>query len=166
MPSLHAALIDQLAATQDGEPWYGSSRAAALDGVTAAQAASHPIEGAPSIWELVLHMTSWTREVARRLGGAAPGAPKDGDWPDVGKATEARWQAAQLALASANDELVEAIRGLDEAALARRVGDSASRELGTGPSAAAMLLGLAQHDAYHIGQLFTTRRALDAVVEG
>lgn len=160
MTSLASELFQQIERTQAGEPWYGASRTAALQGVTFTAAALHPIANAPSLWELVLHMTAWTREVTRRLKGAAPAIPIEGDWPAVGKVSARAWGAAKRELAAAHAELLEAAQALTTAQLAKRVGAAHSPPLGTGTTNAGMLVGLAQHDAYHTGQLFTTRRAL------
>lgn len=155
-----ADLLEQLHRTQNGEPWYGSSRAKALKGISFTDAAKHPIKGAPSIWELVLHMASWTREVARRMGGAAPAEPADGDWPAVSVKNARAWTRAKASLEAAHAELIVAAQGLTSAQLGKRVGELHSPPLGTGTTMAGMLVGLAQHDAYHIGQLFILRRAL------
>ena len=64
-----ASVLKQLNETHAGDPWYGSSRTRVLAGITAHDAAAHPIANGHSIWELVLHMTAWTRETTRRLGG-------------------------------------------------------------------------------------------------
>ena len=80
---LETSLIEQLAATNAGEPWYGTSRSALLAGLSAEQAAEHSVPGVHSIWEEVLHMTSWTNEVRRRLDGQMPATPVEGDWPAV-----------------------------------------------------------------------------------
>ena len=40
-----------------------------------------PIPGAHTIWEIVLHLTAWTREVDRRVLGGEPRFPEEGDWP-------------------------------------------------------------------------------------
>ena len=68
------ALIRQLAATHDGEPWYGSSRMSLLKGLRYTEAAAQPVPGGHSIWALVLHMTAWTNEVRRRVNGQPPNA--------------------------------------------------------------------------------------------
>ncbi|MEO5798747.1 MAG: DinB family protein [Gemmatimonadales bacterium] len=160
--SITDALFEQMDRTQGGEPWYGPARELALKGITFTEAAKHPIKGAPSIWELVLHMRSWTREVARRLSGAAPGVPADGDWPPIKIVNARAWTKAKAELAAAHAELIAAARGLSPAWLARIVGELHSPPLGTGTTVAGMLVGLAQHDAYHVGQLFLLRRALKA----
>ena len=51
----------------NGEAWHGPSVLKILDGVTAQQAAAHPIPGAHSIWELTLHIAAWENACRRRL---------------------------------------------------------------------------------------------------
>ena len=68
-----------LEATLDGDPWYGLAVAAILDGVSAEGAAARPIPEAHSIWELVLHMTSWVNEANRRLRGGGHAEPEGRD---------------------------------------------------------------------------------------
>ena len=123
MEDVAVSLVEQVEASQAGDPLYGTSRAALLAGLTPEHAAAHPIPGAHSIWELVLHMTSWTREVSRRLKGGSPAQPEDGDWPAVTETSEAAWERAQAALAGANRELVASLRTLTPQEWQRAVGD-------------------------------------------
>jgi uncharacterized damage-inducible protein DinB len=151
-PALEA-LLAQLRASHDGEPWYGSPRMQFLRGLSPDRAAAHPITGAHSIWELVLHATAWTREVQRRLMGNAPGEPREGDWTQPGDTSGAAWHAALVSLDDAHDAVVRHVATLSDEDLARPVGN--------GVTVGEMLVGLAQHDAYHSGQLAILRRALD-----
>ena len=145
-------IIDQLTREFDGDPWHGPSLKAVLHGVTARQAASQPSPGAHSIWELVLHMTGWKREVASRLRGAEAGEPAAGDWPSVGEPSQARWRAAKDDLARAQTELLDALRALPPTRLHQPVKDLRDRRLGTGMTMYQTIYGLIQHDAYHSGQ--------------
>ena len=65
-------LVAMLDKATGGDPWYGSSTMSLVSSLTAAQAATRPVDGSHSIWETVLHVISWRNEVARRLGGAEP----------------------------------------------------------------------------------------------
>ena len=60
---------DQFRRAFEGEAWHGPSVLALLDGVTAQQAAAHPIPGAHSIWELTMHIEAYSR--LKRLAGQA-----------------------------------------------------------------------------------------------
>ena len=160
------ALVEQVEAAHAGDPWYGTSRVALLAGLTPPDAAAHPIPGAHSIWELVRHMTAWTREVTRRLAGGDPALPEDGDWPAVTEVSDAAWAGAQVALADAHGELVARLRRLTSQEWQRSVGDLREPALGTGVDVTGMIVGLAQHDAYHIGQIALIRRAIVDATRG
>ena len=69
------ALREDLRKVYDGDPWYGSSITDVLKGVDADTAGLKSIPHGHTIWEIVLHMTAWTREVASRVRGAAPKSP-------------------------------------------------------------------------------------------
>ena len=62
-------ISDQFYRAFEGEAWHGPAVLTLLEGVTAEQAAAHPVAGAHSIWELVLHIEAWERACSRRLAG-------------------------------------------------------------------------------------------------
>ena len=159
MAHTRAALIRQLAATHDGDPWYGSSRMSLLKNVRYTQAAAQPVPGGHSVWALVLHMTAWTNEVRRRLAGHPPAEPAEGDWPAVTEVSAAAWEAARQGLATAHAQLMAELESLPDARWQERVGESRDPALGTGIDIEGMIVGLAQHDAYHTGQIATLLRA-------
>jgi uncharacterized damage-inducible protein DinB len=152
-----AELIERVLA---GDPWHGPSVQRLLDDVGADLAARRPPGEAHSIWELVLHMTGWAREVTARLGGRAAQEPEEGDWPTVGEPTADRWQTAQTALFAAHRDLIRAVRQLDPATLSRPVLDFRNNALGTGLSHYVTLHGLIHHTVYHAGQIAIVTRAL------
>jgi uncharacterized damage-inducible protein DinB len=151
---------EQVRLAHDGPSWHGAALAENLAGIGAELAASRPLPEAHSVWEIVLHMTGWTKEVARRLEGETPGLPSEGDWPAVGRVSEQEWARAREALDEAHATLAAAVARFPEARWRDRVGGARDAPLGTGVSYAAMLAGLLQHDAYHGGQLGLLRKAL------
>ncbi len=154
-----ARVLDQLQREHSGDPWHGSPMLTILDGIDAACAARQPIAGAHSIWELVLHVTGWKREVARRLGGAPAGEPAQGDWAPVGDVTEQRWQAALQDLDAAHRELLAAVEALPESRLFEPTNDPRNRPLGSGVSYYVLVHGAVQHDVYHAGQIAILSKA-------
>jgi len=152
-------IIDQFQREHDGDPWHGSPLRAILEGVDARRAARKPIPDAHSIWELVLHVTGWKQEVAKRVAGAAAGEPEDGDWPAPGEPTEARWIAAVANLEAAHRALIAAIRALPERKLLEPTNDPRDRPLGAGVSYYVLLHGTVQHDVYHAGQIAILKKA-------
>lgn len=148
------SIIDELRQAHDGSPWHGSSRADLLRGVSAAEAARRTVPNTHTIWELVLHMIAWTGEVARRTRGHAAGTPLEGDWPaQPAGPSDAHWQKAIAALGDSHADLVRAVQAFPESRLATLVSDERNTSLGTGVTYGAMLHGVAQHDAYHSGQI-------------
>ncbi len=158
-------LISELQRQHDGDPWHGPSRAAILADVSAAEAAWQPGAGAHSIWENVLHMRSWTREVERRALGGYPAMPADGDWPHVIDTSEKAWTQAQASLDAAHDQIVAVVRRLGGTKLAEHVGATKKHPNGTGITIRAMLYSLASHDVYHSGQVSLLKRLARAALE-
>ncbi len=155
-----AWLADQLRRGFNGEPWHGTSLTTILADVDAAGAAAHPLPGGHSIWEIVLHMTSWVRETSRRLGGAEPAEPADGDWPEPGPPTSERWAAALAALAEAHAAAEQAILAFSPERWDALCGARPDPQMGTGVTYAQLVNGLVQHDAYHGGQIALLKKGL------
>lgn len=160
-----------LGRSYDGHSWHGPSLADVLDGVDARAALARPVAGAHSIWELTHHLMAWSREVTRRLEGQPPGEPREGDWPSPpekqrGGDDDARWGALRDELTAARDALLAAVDAFPPQRLDERVGTSDDPALGEGTSYAAMLIGLAEHNAYHGGQIQLLRRAIESAAHG
>lgn len=152
-------LLDALERAHDGSPWHGPSRADVLRDVTAAEAAWRPAPDAHTLWEVVLHMRSWTREVLRRAQGAVPAEPEDGDWPPMPvPADAAAWRECLRSLDAAHEALVRAVAAMPEDARAARVKDRPWDPPGQAITQRAMIRSLAEHDVYHTGQLALLKR--------
>ena len=78
-----ARIRNQFERAFNGEAWHGPSVLALLDGVTAEQAAAHPIPGAHSIWELTLHIAAWEDACRRRLQGDPAQLSDDENFPPI-----------------------------------------------------------------------------------
>jgi uncharacterized damage-inducible protein DinB len=146
-------LIDQLEREIGGHPWHGPSLTAILEGLTAEQAAHKVSPAAHCIWEILIHMTGWKREVSRRAQGHAASEPPAGDWPAIGEVNEARWRAARDDHFDAQRELLELVRRLPDAQLDAKVTGDSAAFIGAGISVRATIYGILQHDVYHAGQI-------------
>ena len=153
-------IIDELEREHSGDPWHGSPLRGILHGIDAAQAARRPLPDAHSIWELVLHVTGWKREVAKRAAGAAASEPAAGDWAEVGEPSETRWKKALADLEAAHRELVAAVAPLSERTLFEPTNDPRDKPLGAGVSYYVLLHGVVQHDVYHAGQIALLKKAV------
>lgn len=145
---------DQFRRAFDGEAWHGPSVLSLLDGVTAQQAASHPIPGAHSIWQLTLHIAAWERACKRRLEGDPAQLTDLEDWQPINDTSEAAWNNTKQQLIDNHRELLEAIAKVDDA----RLNDPIVKD--SQSSVYVTLHGGVQHDLYHAGQIAMLKKAL------
>jgi uncharacterized damage-inducible protein DinB len=147
-------LDQQLRRTLEGEAWHGPSVLELLAGVTAVQAASHPIGGAHSIWELVLHLSSDYTLILRRLAGDGRPLTQEEDWPTCPASTEENWERTVHDLRLLSDKLRLAVRNYP----VDRLDDPIVSEVPY--TAYAQFIGVTQHNLYHAGQIALLKRAL------
>jgi uncharacterized damage-inducible protein DinB len=151
-----ARIADQLRRALEGDAWHGPAVLELLHGVSADAAASHPIRGAHSIWELVLHLAATYRLVLRRVqGDDAPLSPEE-DWASAPAPTEERWRDAVDALRSLNVEARRIVAAFPSERLDQPLVDSPPY------TAWVQFVGLTQHDLYHAGQIALLKRAMSA----
>jgi len=152
-------LDEEITRATEGEAWHGPSIREALAGVDCETASARPIATAHSIWEIVLHLTAWATEVERRLREQSRRLLGEQDWPRVASTTADAWTAAQEDLVDAHLRLRHSIREFSPARLAHPVPFEGDRARGDDGSFYVMLHGLAQHDAYHTGQIAMLKKA-------
>lgn len=146
-------IIDQLQRSLEGDSWQGASIREILEGVTAREAAAHPVPGGHSMWELVYHVTAWVRAVHSRVLGNVSELEGEADWPPVRRTGEDAWTAAFEDLRRSQSELIATLEALSDVDLDAPV---PNRDY----DRAHLLHGLAQHHAYHAGQMSLLKRAL------
>ncbi len=147
-------LDDQLRRALEGDAWHGPSVLELLAGLSATQAASHPIAGVHSIWELVLHISSDYDLVLRRLEGNGRRVTAAEDWPACPAPTGENWQKSVQELTLLNKKLRQAVRNFP----AERLDDPLVPE--PPYTAYTQFIGVTQHNLYHAGQIALLKRAL------
>jgi uncharacterized damage-inducible protein DinB len=145
-------IADQISRAFDGDAWHGDPLMKILDGITAAQASAHPVEGAHSIWEVVNHLRAWRPAIVTRLSGKAAELTGIGDWPPVTDTSDAAWRHCLSDLRERQLALVTAVRAFPEKKLDE---NAPNRE----HSYYVMLQGIVQHDLYHAGQIAILKKA-------
>jgi uncharacterized damage-inducible protein DinB len=145
-------IIDQLNRAFVGEAWHGPAVIEILEGITAQQAAAHPLAGGHSIWELALHITAWTRAVLRRLNGDRAQLTDAENFPPVTDASERAWEVVRESIKQAHEELRSAILLLDDSRLDQPIIEGMS-------SVYVTLHGVIQHSLYHAGQIAILKKA-------
>jgi uncharacterized damage-inducible protein DinB len=158
--TLRATLVNRLKDTWHGTPWYGDPSDKILAGITAVEATKKISPDAHSIWQIVLHMTAWTETATARVRGMGSKAPDRGDWPAVGETSDAAWSATLEDLAKVRRELIEEINVTHEEELQLHVKNHNPPFGDTGMSRSGTVLGLIEHDIYHLGQVALIKRAI------
>jgi uncharacterized damage-inducible protein DinB len=132
---------------EGGEAWKCPSLRDLLACVTAEQAAARPVEGSPTIWELLLHTTASERVVRRRLEGEAVDTlPDELAWPEPRDTSPQAWLQAKLDFGEARRALRQAVASFDDARLDETV---PGREY----PFYVLLHGAVDHALYHAGQI-------------
>lgn len=150
-------IADQFRRSLEGEAWHGPSVLETIKGITAKDAAAHPIPSAHSIWELVLHITAWVKVCERRLRGDRAQLSDDENFPPVTDVSEAAWEKTRADLSSSHELLIEAIRNLDESRLDQPIIDDQSISYST---TYVTLQGGVQHSLYHAGQIAILKKTI------
>jgi uncharacterized damage-inducible protein DinB len=139
-------LSDELRRALRGDAWHGPALHEILAHVAAEEAMQRPIPTAHSIWELVVHITSWSNIALRRINGGQV-EPYDGeDWPEVHDFSHGKWEEARSALSESFERLSEVVLGMSDDQLLKNAPKSER-------TIAGMVNGVAQHAAYHGGQI-------------
>jgi uncharacterized damage-inducible protein DinB len=129
----------------------------ALDGLPAALRARRPANGIHSVWEELEHMRIAQEDILRYTldqGWESPDWPQ-GYWPSEEAPDEQAWTAS----------VAQFQKGLDEVcALVRDPARDLSARLpqGQGRTYLRQVLLVADHNAYHVGQIVQARKLLGA----
>jgi len=151
-------LAEQLERALEGEAWHGPSVLEVLEDVDADQAAAHPIAGAHSIWELVLHLCSDYGLILRRLGGDGRQLTESEGWPTVPDPSAENWNESVRVLKQLNVELRRAIECFPQERLDQPLVPEAPY------TAYTQFIGVTQHHLYHAGQMALLKKALGSAV--
>lgn len=132
---------------EGGDAWRCPSLRDLLGGVSAAQAAERPVSAAPTIWELLLHVSVYEEVVRRRLTGeTVEHLAEEAAWPKPGETSPEAWLSAKLAFGEARRALRQAVAGFPAGRLNEAV---PGREY----PYYVLLHGAIDHAAYHAGQI-------------
>lgn len=147
-------LAEQLHLAVGGTAWHGPSVLELLANLTAAEAASHPIAGAHSVWELLLHIGSDYDLALRLLAGDGSPLAASEAWPKCPEPSDSNWCRAVADFASSSERLQQAMRESPDEQLHDPVVE------GDPDSAYVLFSGVTQHHLYHAGQIALLKQAL------
>ena len=151
-----STIANEIERTVSGPMWHGPALSELLQGVTPEQAAAHPIAGAHSIWELVLHVTAWAEIASERLSHRSlESVPSEVDFPPVPTPSAAAWDEAKVRLSASHQALARAAETLTSDELAAVVPVPKPRY-----TVWTLLHGVIEHGTYHGGQIALLRKAV------
>ncbi|MHB1310703.1 MAG: methyltransferase [Gemmatimonadaceae bacterium] len=128
----------------NGAPWHGPSGAEIAGRLDARQAATRRARGSHTPWQLVLHLTVWAETPRRRIDDPSYDPPVD--FPEPASAAEPQWARDVAVLGETIESLAARVAAMPDEQLAAQVGER-------GYTYATMFDGVAQHLAYHSGQI-------------
>jgi uncharacterized damage-inducible protein DinB len=137
-----------------GDAWHGPPLQSLLQGLLAEDASKHPIEGAHSVWELVLHLTAWNDFMRHELMGERAEVTAEKDWPPVWDVSEVAWKRALENLGESHNRLRQVAAGLRD----DQLNDIPVTR--TSNTRYLMLHGVVQHNLYHAGQIALLKKAM------
>lgn len=145
-------ITDQLHEVFEGYPWFGKSISDYLQEVPG-ESLNFSMNGGHSVGQIINHMIVWREYVIDQMAGLPPkvtvGGP--GDWTDARFAPEdknplfARFRETQR-------QLIQTLQMKDDSLLEQPVS-------GKPFTMEKLLVGIIQHDIYHLGQIFLLNTA-------
>jgi uncharacterized damage-inducible protein DinB len=150
--TLAESFADQIEKSITGPAWYGLSLLEGISDINAKEALFRIDEGSHNICQQVWHLNNWIGVFHNRLNGKEmPWLPEEEDWPSTKNLSEQEWKKTRDTVIASHKRFVEAIRKLSDSQLNQQVP-------GKDYSFAFMLQGIAQHVAYHTGQIVLVKK--------
>ncbi len=135
------------------DAWHGPALLEVLQGVTAEQAAKRPMANAHSIWELVLHSTTWIKAVDKTITEMKYTQVTDSaNWPAITSKSKASWSHALDALKNSHKKLEKHVLALKRTAFQKKA-------VNTSATISRLLFGIIQHNTYHAGQIAILKKS-------
>ncbi len=146
-------ISEQLKCSFYKDAWHGPALLEVLKGVTAKQAARRPITNAHTIWELVLHSTTWIKAVDKTIVEMEYTQVTDAaNWPLVKNKTETSWKLALDSLKKSHKKLEKHVLTLKNVVLKKKAANTSS-------TLSRLLYGVIQHNIYHAGQIAILKKS-------
>jgi len=140
-PELRKFLLTQLQETHNQKNWFVSEKEA-VAGLTPQQAAWSDGKN-HSVGQLVQHLNFWNSYNLAAFKGEHPQGPAGNDNSNTFKFDAKQWDAALKKFDSVMNEWEQTVEKADDATLARL---------------APLIAHIAEHNAYHIGEMIAVRK--------
>lgn len=136
----------------DGDPWIEVNLQGTLEHITAA-VASQKVGSLNSIWQIVNHIISWREALLKRIQNEHVPSPENNFIETITDVTPEAWNHTMKRLQVSQDKLLsylaeKELMNLDEKPLE---GQYSRYEL---------IVGILQHDVYHLGQVVLIKKII------
>lgn len=140
--TLRGILLEQLRTTHTQEDWFAPASVAVAD-LTAEQAKWTPGHGGHSVGQLAYHLWFWDARSLQQFKGEKPAAYNGNNDETFTDFSEAQWNDLVKQLNQVMSDWERAVEQADDAKLAAN---------------ASLIEHVAEHNAYHIGQILYVRK--------
>lgn len=147
-----ASLSAEIRRSVSGETWFGPSLSELLLDVDAHEASDGVGALTHPIWEIVEHLAVWARYAAYRFEGGFPRELDEENWPR-GEGDQQAWSQARAALFTAYEDAASALDAVPPDRLDAADATTPADANGQPVTLRRIAAGLAQHAAYHAGQI-------------
>jgi uncharacterized damage-inducible protein DinB len=138
-----AKLFDDL---YDGSPWIGVNILPNLQKLTAKQAARRIYSNWNTIWEITNHLISWRETVLQRIQGKIIKSPSHNFFVRVEDNSPLAWQNTLERLEASQKAWISFLKKF-------KAEEFEKNYPGNKMSYYDHIIGIVQHDAYHLGQI-------------
>ncbi|HSF53981.1 MAG TPA: DinB family protein [Algoriphagus sp.] len=130
----------------NGEPWIDVTIQGTLSRISAAQAFNRPIPNCNTIWEIVNHLIEWKINVLQRINGQVLVTPANNYISPILDPSDLAWDQTLNRFESVHNQWLEYLRKVN-------TGDFDSHYPPNQMTYYEHILGILQHEAYHLGQI-------------
>jgi uncharacterized damage-inducible protein DinB len=138
----------------DGNSWIDVTVNGTLKNISATLAFAHPVSNLNSIWEIVNHLVSWREVVIKRLNGEVIEGPTNNFFEPIKDNSEEAWLKTLKRFDEVQQAWMEFMKGFDS-------NDLEIIYKNTKTTYYELILGILQHDAYHLGQIVLLKKLVN-----
>jgi uncharacterized damage-inducible protein DinB len=135
----------------DGNAWIDVTIVGTLKNIKSNQAYSKPAANLNSIWEIVNHLVSWRETVLKRMQGETINEPKNNFFEPVKENSGEAWRNTLTRFEKSQQMWLQFLSRLDDKSLEKYYSQSKYTYYD-------LMLGILQHDAYHLGQIVLLKK--------
>ena len=140
----------------DGDPWIDVTILPNLKKLTAKQAAKRIYSNWNTIWEITNHLISWRETVLQRIQGKIIPSPSHNYFVPVEDTSPLAWQNTLERLAASQQAWTSFLKKF-------KASEFENIYPGNKMSYYDHIIGIVQHDAYHLGQIVIMSKRVQRV---